>query len=235
MTPVDGTNRPLAPGPDRERHDARTTIMTMKPTRQIPRPGPVLFLLFGSLGSGTWQACDRLRWNGPAGPASIGRQAEGWTRSRQKIAEEEVIWQRESFDCGDAAIAMIFRHFGLPWTYGDVRRELMTPPTGSTMSSLKSLAEQKGLACAGWRLQLSDLGRIPLPAIIFILRNHYAVLAEFDEPHGAIVLDPARGRLHISSRRLASLWRGEILLFSNNLPAPGPWFSRADRPQKVRD
>lgn len=135
-----------------------------------------------------------------------------------------VVLQRSNSDCGDAALKMVFTHFGIPTTYAEIRQQLATPPSGATMLSLRNLALQKGLLCEGWKLTIGDLRNVPLPAIVFILGNHYAVLTAFSDASDLVILDPARGRLRIPVRRFQTIWAGETLLFHKPGGVPNRWF-----------
>jgi ABC-type bacteriocin/lantibiotic exporter with double-glycine peptidase domain len=96
------------------------------------------------------------------------------------------------------------------------------------MLKLKHNAEAEGLLCAGWRLSARDLAGVPLPAILLLCRNHFAVVGQADSEKGFVILDPVCGRLCISPKRLASVWNGETLLFADprNGSSTRAWFGR---------
>ena len=142
------------------------------------------------------------------------------------LGEEGVFFQEELNDCGGASLKMILDHFGNPIDYRRLRRQLPIGLEGTTMLSIKRLAETHGLLCEGWRLALPDLLRTPLPAVLLLCRKHFVVLQSLQ--NAAIILDPVRGRLSVPARRLVSLWNGETLLFStpNHLNGQHRWFRR---------
>lgn len=140
-----------------------------------------------------------------------------------------VFFQQAHNDCAQASLKMIFDHFGIAMDYGRLLQHLATGPEGATMLSIKRLAEAEGLLCSGWRLAPQDLPGIPLPAILLLRRNHFAVMQQLNSGKGMLILDPVRGRLGISVRRLVSVWQGETLLFCK--PGVGEdrhsrWFAR---------
>ncbi|MBZ5498588.1 MAG: hypothetical protein LAP85_19505 [Acidobacteriia bacterium] len=137
------------------------------------------------------------------------------------LGREGVFFQQAHNDCGGAALKMIFDHFGISLDYGLLLQRLADGPEGTTMLSIKKLAEAEGLLCAGWRLALQDLHDIPLPAVLLLRRNHFVVMASRSPAAEIQILDPVRGRLGISVCNLQTVWRGEILLFCS--PGRGAW------------
>jgi ABC-type bacteriocin/lantibiotic exporter with double-glycine peptidase domain len=142
------------------------------------------------------------------------------------LGNDGVFFQEELNDCGGASLKMILDHFGNPVDYRRLRRQLPIGPEGTTMLSIKRLAEAHGLLCAGWRLAIPDLLSAPLPAVLLLCRKHFVVLQSLQK--AAIILDPVRGRLRVPARRLVSLWHGETLLFGlpKQLNGQHRWFPR---------
>ena len=138
--------------------------------------------------------------------------------------------QRNSNDCGAAALQMIFMHFRIAVDYESLSMRLEMNSGGTSMLRIKRAAESHGLLCQGWRLAVRDLPDIPMPAILFLKRNHFVVL-DACNPGGRFILrDPARGRLQLTSRKLETIWGGETLVFTksvNGPPGNNPWFQTA--------
>jgi ABC-type bacteriocin/lantibiotic exporter with double-glycine peptidase domain len=124
-----------------------------------------------------------------------------------------VFFQQSNNDCGAAALKMIFEHFEIAMDYRLLLHRLQNGSADTTMLDIKTLAESAGLICDGWRLSARDLFRIPIPAVLLVHRKHFVVLAGIHGDRGALILDPVRGRLRISMRRLVSVWQGETLIF----------------------
>jgi ABC-type bacteriocin/lantibiotic exporter with double-glycine peptidase domain len=142
------------------------------------------------------------------------------------LGREGVFFQQAASDCGGAALMMIFNRYGIHAEYGQLLRRLQTSASGTAMLNMREVARAEGLVCEGWRLAARDLPSIPLPAVLLLRRDHFVVVDRI-EPDHALVLDPARGRLRVSWRRLFSSWHGETLLFykPGEVPArPGGWF-----------
>jgi len=143
--------------------------------------------------------------------------------------------QRHEWDCGVAALKMVLDHYGIQTAYDELLRRADTGTrAGTSMLALKQLSESHGLRCAGWRLAACDLRGIPLPAILLLRRGHFVVLSSISAANEVILLDPARGRLRVSLRRLRSLWEGEALLFNSHESIPDSyerWFGTRPLPQ----
>lgn len=131
------------------------------------------------------------------------------------LGEEEIILQLHSNDCGPAALKMIFDYFQIPVSLEEISKIVLTE-RGSTMLSLKEMAELKGLKAEGWKYAFKDLKKIKLPAIAFVNDNHYVVISEITEEEKIIVLDPAIGKLEYNSIRFRRIWNGEALIFRAN-------------------
>lgn len=143
------------------------------------------------------------------------------------VGGEGVVWQKTPSDCGAAALQMVLSHFNVASDYDDLTLGLGVTSDGTSMLRLKRAAEARGLLCRGWRLAIRDLPNIPLPAILYLRRNHFVVLDSYSPGGPIFIRDPAWGRLQLTARKLESIWGGEILLFTQ--PGKGPagserWF-----------
>jgi len=127
------------------------------------------------------------------------------------LGEEGVTFQKHSNDCGPAALKMVFDYFEIPATLDETSEKLLDKK-GTSMLSIKEMAELKGLKAEGWRYAFKDLKRIKLPAIVFVNGDHYVVLSRITDDGKIIILDPAIGKLKYSSRRFRKIWKGETLI-----------------------
>lgn len=152
------------------------------------------------------------------------------------LGREGVFFQQEHNDCGCAALKMILDRFRIPVEYGALRERLPIGPEGTTMLSIKRLAEARGLGCEGWRLAIQDLPAIPLPAILLLRRKHFVVLETVRSEQCLTILDPVRGRLRISAGKLRSVWNGEALLFCRppDSEQHRRWFLRRNLPLQAK-
>jgi len=87
------------------------------------------------------------------------------------LGREGVVWQRDAYDCGAAALQMVLMHFRIAADYDRLSLRLEVNSGGTSMLRIKHAAESHGLRCQGWRLTIRDLSDIPRPAILFLRRN----------------------------------------------------------------
>jgi hypothetical protein len=130
------------------------------------------------------------------------------------LGKEGVLLQKKNNDCGPAVLKMIFDYFKIPATLSEISKKVLRK-RGSTMLSLKEMAELKGLKAEGWRLSFNDLKKINLPAIAFIEGNHFVVISRITVNGEIIVLDPAIGKLKYPLPKFKNIWRGEVLIFKS--------------------
>jgi len=128
------------------------------------------------------------------------------------LGDEEVILQKNRNDCGVAALKMIFDHFEIPVSYEEICEKVLEKG-GSTMLSLKRMANSKGLKVEGFILSFEDLRKVKLPAITFVNGKHYVVISKITEDRKIIVLDPSIGKLKYSFRQFQRIWKGYTLIF----------------------
>jgi ABC-type bacteriocin/lantibiotic exporter with double-glycine peptidase domain len=87
---------------------------------------------------------------------------------------------------------------------------------GWSMQGLKELANRYGLRAEGRRLDLRELSRRQLPAILFVEGHHFVVVDSRDSAGFFTLLDPAIGRMKIQGKSLAKIWKGETLVFGDS-------------------
>ena len=119
-------------------------------------------------------------------------------------------------NCGPVALKMIFDHHNIDCSLAAITEQVNPSPRGSSLLSLKTMAERKGLKTEGWLLAFDDLRRIPLPAIVYVNGNHYAVVDSISENDTVFTRD-ARGVKVFSQEEFLQAWHGETLI------VPGPW------------
>jgi ABC-type bacteriocin/lantibiotic exporter with double-glycine peptidase domain len=125
----------------------------------------------------------------------------------------EVVLQRQSNDCGAAALKMILDGHGVECRLTDLASDLQLTPKGTSMLNLRLAATELGVPAKSWMIHPNDLPRVPLPAIAFINRNHFVVIRRFIAPRVLEVDDPALGRLHWRLGAFQRVWSGETLVF----------------------
>ena len=119
-----------------------------------------------------------------------------------------VVRQATMAECGLACLTMIASYWGWRIDLGTLRA--MTPPSmkGATLRTFLSLAEQHGLNSRPVRLhEASDIGKLRLPALLHFDDDHFVVLVKTGKK-GAVIHDPALGRVRIGWNELVERFKG---------------------------
>lgn len=119
--------------------------------------------------------------------------------------------QGTAYNCGPAALRMVFEHDGFTISEEAIAFAADTQTTGTTLAGLIRAAEQFGYDAVASRLRYGDLMSVELPAVAFMPSwKHYVVLKGIDET-GVWLIDPARGHFHMTRRTFAYFWDGVVL------------------------
>jgi ATP-binding cassette subfamily B protein len=121
--------------------------------------------------------------------------------------------QMEVTECGAAALAMILAFHGHHATLPEVRQACGVSRDGANALAMVKAARRYGLAAEGVRLDLDQLGHLPLPAILHWDFDHFVVLERLGTAW-AILVDPAGGRRRVSLEEMGRRFTGAALSFS---------------------
>jgi len=135
-----------------------------------------------------------------------------WKMGGEFLGKEGVVLQDKPNNCGPAALKMIFDHFEIPARLMEIEQHVDLTHRGSSMLALKEMAELKGLKAEGWRYTLEDFLKAPMPAIVFVHDDHFAVVDSVSIDQQVYVRDPALGKLKIPVKKLPRIWNGETLI-----------------------
>lgn len=145
-----------------------------------------------------------------------------WQSEGEFLGTEGVVLQSKRNDCGPSALLMAFEHFGIRSSVAEIEQQLPMTNRGSSMLALKEMAELKGLRAEGWRFTLEDFlchftesrttGKAPMPMILFIHGDHFAVVDSVRGDQVIYLRDPARGRFRFHANKLPRIWNGETLV-----------------------
>ncbi|MCU1245820.1 MAG: transporter related [Acidobacteria bacterium] len=127
--------------------------------------------------------------------------------------------QMEVADCGAACLAMVLATHGHHAPLGEVRDACGLARGGATARRIADAARTYGLEVDAFRLEPEELGELVGPAILHWDMNHFVVL-ERAGSRGAVIVDPAIGRLDVSGEQLHRRFTGIALAFQ-----PGPAFT----------
>ena len=121
--------------------------------------------------------------------------------------------QSEAAECGLACIAMIAGHHGHKVDLPGLRKRYPISMKGSTLADLMTVASDLELAPRALRLELEELGKLRVPAILHWDLNHFVVLERVG-PRTVTLLDPASGRRTLPLREVSRHFTGVALELS---------------------
>jgi NHLM bacteriocin system ABC transporter peptidase/ATP-binding protein len=116
----------------------------------------------------------------------------------------------EAVECGAAALAMIFAHYGAWIPLEQLRVACGVSRDGSKASNIVKAARAFGLAAKGFRKEPTTLHELPMPCIIHWNFNHFVVLEGIDGDR-VYINDPAMGRRRLDMAELDLAFTGVAL------------------------
>lgn len=133
-----------------------------------------------------------------------------WSRNTRAIL------QGEAAECGLACIAMLANHHGHRIDLVGLRQRYPTSIQGATLAQMVTIAADLGFAPRAVRLELHEVEKLALPAIVHWDLNHFVVLEKVSR--GAwVILDPAVGRRAVSMPEVDRRFTGVALELSPTL------------------
>ncbi len=102
------------------------------------------------------------------------------------------IMQTEKTECGLACIAMILNFYGHAIDLNTLRTKTSISQHGITLRTLMTLADRVQLSSRPLRLELADLAKLKLPAVLHWDMHHFVVLAAIRN-NTFVIHDPASG------------------------------------------
>ena len=104
-----------------------------------------------------------------------------------------VVLQNETTECGLACMAMVACHYGYRTDLASLHQRNSGMARGARLSDLMQTANQLKLAARAVKVDLGELYKLQLPAILHWDFNHYVVLTRITSKH-LTIHDPAKGR-----------------------------------------
>lgn len=119
--------------------------------------------------------------------------------------------QLESNDCGPACLAMVSNSYGKSVSLQEAKNCCGITRMGVSVKDLLEGGRSLGLDSNGIKLAISQLSKIPLPAILFWKQDHYVVLYQIladGEKKKFLIADPSYGKIKIDEDLLTKEWIG---------------------------
>ncbi len=135
-----------------------------------------------------------------------------FVKGNKRIRSFPHVKQIDEMDCGAASLAMVCRHFGRKVSITCIRQAVHTATDGTSLRGICQGAEALGLAARSVKASRTNIGKMPLPAIIHWDNYHWVVLFDVNETH-AWIADPASNVRKITRQELDEKWNGYAALF----------------------
>lgn len=124
-----------------------------------------------------------------------------------------LVEQSHESECGIAVAAMILKYFGHRVTLLDLEDRYGVPRGGTTFSNLKTIFQDYGIRCRGIKVNDPlELRKVREPVICHWNQDHFVILEKISDEL-CTILDPAIGRLKISSSEFEDSFTGFAIVF----------------------
>lgn len=135
-------------------------------------------------------------------------------RKKSGVVKTPVFMQMEAVECGAASLSMVLAYHGRWIPLEQSRIDCGVSRDGSSAKNIVQAAEQYGLKASAYRFEISALmEKATYPCIIHWGLSHFVVLNGFCR-RGAVLNDPARGRIVVSMDEFDENFTGICLMFA---------------------
>lgn len=144
------------------------------------------------------------------------------------VTARGVVLQRGASDCGLAALATVALHTNVPTaSYADLLDRHPPAAGGFNLAALAEIGTEWGIELRPYRMQSTELDRVPLPALLHLSEHHFVVLLQRAST-GWYVADPAVGMLRVNQADLERAFSGAALLPAGTQSVEGATGARSD-------
>ncbi|MEQ1529465.1 MAG: peptidase domain-containing ABC transporter [Methylococcales bacterium] len=126
-----------------------------------------------------------------------------------------VILQTEAAECGLACLAMIAGYHGHRVDLASLRHQFSVSLKGSTLNHLINIADQLHFVCRPVRVDLNELSKLTIPAILHWDFNHFVVLAQVKNSK-LVIHDPGKGARSFTYSEISKHFTGVALEMTPN-------------------
>jgi ATP-binding cassette subfamily B protein RaxB len=140
------------------------------------------------------------------------RNVFSWTKDESV----PLVMQTESTECALACLAMIANYFGYQSDLSGLRRRFNVSLKGVNLRRMVDIASSLGLETRARRADIDYLRICKKPCVLHWDLNHFVVLGRVTQNYYEI-LDPARGRVEMSSSEVSKHFTGVLVEFSKGV------------------
>ena len=154
--------------------------------------------------------------------AGSGPLIHGRVTSLREARFKRIVAQENEFSCGSAALATLLDyHFGLHLTEREIMEEMfkngnqkLIRRKGFSLLDLKKYAERKGYRTGGFKINMTQLKKVRIPAILLIRTRNYSHFVVFKKVlnNEVLLADPALGNRVMTLKDFAKAWNNVVLL-----------------------
>ncbi len=130
-----------------------------------------------------------------------------------------LVYQSSITECGAASLAMILSYFGRHTSLAECWELIGSGREGVSAATIARFARSVGLVVRGYSREPEQLRDLPVPMMVHLGFNHFAVVEHWTKD-AVRIADPGAGRHWMSLERFEKLFTGVVLTF-----AVGPGFS----------
>lgn len=118
--------------------------------------------------------------------------------------------QASEVECGAASLAMVLSYYGRHTAIAEIREAMGLSRDGSSAVEILVQARAHGMETRSYRAEPSALRELVLPLIVHWNMSHFVIVERFTSD-GAVIVDPAVGRMHITEQEFSDQFTGVAL------------------------